>query len=157
MRVTASNGPVFDVDDQDVEVVERYSWRIGIGRSQGYPVTTIRTVGGKTQRQTVVKLHQFLLGKAPIGLEWDHIDRNKLNNRRSNLRAVTPTINRRNTAPRRTNKTGVAGVFYYASRRKWHAAIGIGYKILYLGQFATLEEAAQARRVAEVTYWGDRR
>src|SRR5689334_2630750 len=78
----------FIVDADDVEAVSRYPWAL----SNGYPRTRI----GKGATGRSLKLHQFLLGKAPAGLEWDHINRDKSDNRRCNLRLVTPRENKQN-------------------------------------------------------------
>lgn len=79
--------------------------------------------------------------------EIDHINGIKTDNRIANLRSVTRTENNRNTRIRRTNTSGVMGV--YPSRGKWVASIRRGGRQVYLGQFATVEEAARVRRSAE--------
>jgi hypothetical protein len=45
-------------------------------------------------------LHRLLLGRAPDGLWWDHKNHNTLDNRRKNLRAITPSANAQNRRPR---------------------------------------------------------
>lgn len=80
--------------------------------------------------------------------EIDHQDHNGLNNRIDNLRDVTRTGNSRNMPVRKDSKTGVSGV--YPSRSGgFTARIRDSGKLIHLGTFRTLEEAAKARREAE--------
>ena len=58
---------------------------------------------------------------------------------------IKQSINLRNT-------TGVTGVFYHKVRRKYVAQIMVDGKLIYLGTFATLEEAAEARKDADIKY-----
>jgi len=53
---------------------------------------------------------EMLMGEIPIGMQVDHIDRNKSNNSIENLRLVTNTENKRNSGKYSNNKTGVTGV-----------------------------------------------
>lgn len=73
------------------------------------------------------------------GLIVDHINRNKLDNRRINLRFVTPSESSTNTTP--WGISGYRGV--YPMRDKWQAKGKFDGKQYYLGTFATAEEAAQ--------------
>ena len=72
------------VDGADFAQIIKHRWYL----SGGYPVARIE---GRT-----VHLHVFLLGRAPAGFHIDHINRNKLDNRRANLRVVTAAENIRN-------------------------------------------------------------
>lgn len=137
----------FQIDEQDYEAVCRYSWCIG---GAGYPQTHI----GKGATLRTIRLHMFLLGPAPDGMEWDHEKRDRLDNRRSKLRAVTRQINRRNTGPRPSNTTGVTGVKRIKGiRDRWRASIKIAGREKHLGYFQSVEEAAAARHAAEQEMW----
>lgn len=76
----------FQVDEGDHEGVSHYAWHID---GAGYPITTC----GKWPTRRPVRLHVFLLGPAPAGLVWDHVNGDKRDNRRANLRAVTNQVN----------------------------------------------------------------
>ena len=80
--------------------------------------------------------------------EIDHIDRDKLNNKLSNLRLATHAENCQNFPLRRDNKYGVSGITYHGNRRKkrWQAKIKINGVLKYMGYFSTLEEAINARK-----------
>lgn len=127
----------FICDLEDLEKAKTYTWRKD---RDGYAVATIN--------RKAVSFHIFLLGRQK-GKEIDHKNRNKLDNRKCNLRFVTHTENMRNTT---LIKDRVCGV----SKRygKYIASIHINYKTTHLGCFDTLEEAICARKQAEAFYWG---
>jgi urocanate hydratase len=87
----------FQIDEEDWDRVSQKIWREGTGK---YIVTG----------HHCTQLHIFLLGYAPDGLEWDHFNRDKKDNRKENLRAVTRSVNIRNVGLLCTNKSGVRGV-----------------------------------------------
>ena len=82
--ITMLRGETAIIDEDDFGRIKPHSWYI----NGGYPVARIN---GKR-----VYLHAFLLGAAPSGFHIDHINRDKLDNRRSNLRVITIAENIRN-------------------------------------------------------------
>lgn len=70
-----------------------------------------------------------------------------------NTRWVLHNVQTRNTRNHCTNKTGVRGVSWSASKNKWRAAIYVDNKQKHVGYFHTLEDAAAARKQAEERYW----
>lgn len=52
-----------------------------------------------------------------------------------------------------TNKSGVKGVRYEESRKKWRAEIRVSNKAIFLGRFSTMDEAILARKQAEEKYF----
>lgn len=128
----------FLCDTKDVEILNRYTWYLGC---DGYARSSLR-------RKTIFA-HIILLGK-PEGMEIDHINRNKLDNRRNNLRLVTHTVNMRNTSITKRKNVGVWFV-----KGKYRAGIHQGNKTINLGSFGTEEEAIRARKEAEIFYWGE--
>ena len=101
--------------------------------------------------------HTALLGKAPRGFVWDHINCDVLDNRRSNLRIATYTINAINKSVERQSVTGSRGVrFDKRSRiRQWIAGIGVQGQEIWLGSYARRGEAIVARQRGELKYYGD--
>lgn len=93
-----------------------------------------------------VYLHRFILGLTTS--EVDHIDGNRLNNTRANLRPVTRSSNVQN------RKTAINPLGRGVSRNgaRFTARIGIDGKSVYLGTFATASEASQAyeKKASEV-------
>ncbi len=83
-------------------------------------------------------------GEIPKGLQIDHINRNRSDNRLCNLRAITQMENCHNQTLRSTNVSGYTGVFWHNQSKKWRSKITINYKHIHLGGFDTKEEAYQA-------------
>jgi HNH endonuclease len=87
--------------------------------------------------------------------ELDHIDRNRRNNKVSNLREATRSENQMNKRCQDNNKSGITGVFWHGLYRKWAARIKINSFTIYLGDFDNIEDARQARYDAEDKYFGE--
>ncbi len=128
----------FQIDEEDYEAVRRYSWSI---YGPGYLTTTV----GRRPHRRLVHLHVFLMGRAPEGTVWDHENRDKFDNRRSNLRPVAHSINQYNTGLDSNNTSGVKGVSWSKSGGRWEAYIKIDGRKKHLGRFDTL---ARSRRSA---------
>ena len=77
--------------------------------------------------------------------EIDHIDRNKSNNKWSNLRHVTPTCNTQNKNIYKSNKTGVNGVSFISNENRWRVRITIHKKQVHLGYYTNFIDAVKAR------------
>ena len=86
------------------------------------------------------------------GLEVDHINHVRNDNRLVNLRFVTHRGNMRNKSVSSKSTTGVTGVHFSKARKKYVAQIKVDRKVMHLGMFETLEEAAEARRQADRKY-----
>jgi hypothetical protein len=83
--------------------------------------------------------------------EIDHVNRIRDDNRIDNLRDVTRL---QNCCNRNDNTSSVAGVHWFKQDKKWRAQIWVVSKIKHLGYFANIEDAAEARRAAELKYFG---
>ena len=87
--------------------------------------------------------------------EWpkdqiDHINKNKEDNRISNLRSCDGFTNHKNKKLLISNKYGIPGV--RIKRGKWEANIRPDNKYIHLGTFADYFEACCARKAAEQQY-----
>ena len=92
-----------------------------------------------------ILLHEFLFGSASKGKMWDHRSRNKLDNRRKNLRKVIRSQNILNSGVRRDNTSGFRGVDYHETSGLWRARASINGKPQSLGYFTDPIEAAKVR------------
>ena len=122
------------MDDDIFELVKGYRFNINHGYPKFYK-------DGK-----VVQLHQFVLD-FPFPLEVDHISGDKLDARRSNLRAVTHAQNQANRKVNHTSKSGYKGVIYDTSmsrKKRWAAHMHHDGKRIKIGRYMTAEEAARA-------------
>lgn len=117
------------VSEKDKFLLFKHRWFIS---SSGYAVTKIE---GK-----LISLHRLIM-EAKTGQEIDHINRNKLDNRRSNLRFSNRYAQMKN-ARYKVGKCGVLGV--KANYNKWIARRRVNGKRIYLGSFNTTEEAQTA-------------
>ena len=79
----------------------------------------------------------------------DHINRDRVDNRIENLRESGQTCNLRNTDNRKTNTSGVKGVYWGADNGKWRAQIMVAGKCHYLGSHIDFFEAVCHRLAAE--------
>lgn len=86
------------------------------------------------------------------GLEVDHINHVRNDNRLFNLRIVTRSENSKNQSVSSKNTSGVTGVYFSKAKKKYIAQIKVNRETIYLGIFDTLEGAAEARRQADKKY-----
>lgn len=112
----------------------------------------ISTGRRSTRKRTL--LHRFIMD-APQGVLVDHINRNRLDNRLSNLRLVDAQRNSQNTGFYKNNKSGYMGVRWNKQRERWHSLLTIDKKVLHLGFFDNLEDAASCRYAAETQLLGE--
>lgn len=124
------------VSEVDFDRVKRVAWTID---TNGY------VVGRPPGSKRAVALHRFILEKSGENarLYADHINRNSLDNRRSNLRLCSPSENARNTKLASNNTSGAKGVTRTAAGT-WRARIWKDRKEIHIGAFATFEEARAA-------------
>ena len=127
------------IDTIDEPLLAQHSFHL---TKRGYYQTNVRLSNGK---QRTKYLHQLILGDAQSsGMVIDHINRNKNDNRRSNLRFVTLTQNAQNLTLRKNSSSGFRGVSFNRDRKKWVA----NCRRKHLGYYSTREEAAEVARVA---------
>jgi hypothetical protein len=132
-QISLSNGGVALVDDADHALVSRWKWRLA---PNGY--------ARRSTYRGCMLMHRLVYGDVPAGLEVDHINRNKLDNRRANLRAVTHNVNQRNAPGGRNNTSGYKGVSYDKARGKWRAATKHNGRHILIGRYSTPQEASAA-------------
>jgi hypothetical protein len=124
------------VDDADFATLSRYSWYLS---TSGYAT---RVAGGR-KNKIRIRMHRVIT-ECPFGLFVDHINGNKLDNRRANLRIATKQQNGFNRDKQRNNTSGFKGVTWDKARRKWVAQLNISGKHYYLGRFENILDAKKA-------------
>ena len=100
---TLASGVEFVIDAKDVELVAQKSWTVN---KDGYLSHHARSSGQN------YLLHRWLLGVTDSRVIVDHVNRNRMDYRRCNLRTVSPTQNSANHSFFQTNKTGYTGVYF---------------------------------------------
>ena len=104
-------------------------------------------------KETKLMLHRAILGEVEYFV--DHINGNKLDNRKCNLRQATKNQNEHNTPMRATNTSGYKGVSWAKQNKKWQAQITVNSKHKHLGFHTTKEAAARAYNRAALEYHGE--
>lgn len=144
-EVPLTQGQLALVDDDDYLELSKNQWH---AKKHGNTYYARRYISGVGGRRLCVYMHRAILGQPPNGLEVDHIDRNGLNNQRSNMRFVSHRENCHNKGVPRNNTSGVKGVSRFRGG-KWRAEKRINGKWVWLGAYASKDEAKRAYEMAE--------
>lgn len=138
--ILLTRGLVAIVDDEDYEALSPYRWRV-LGRAGRWYAYRQWREGGMRRHLSMSRL---IVG-AQRGQIVDHVNRDTLDNRRSNLRIVTRSANALNRDVYASNTSGYVGVSWHTQRSKWEARFWCDGRCYSLGLFATAEAAARAR------------
>lgn len=155
-EIPLTKGYVTLVDEGDYTWLSQWKWCAEVKDDDVYAFrsTTLPALEPGRQRRGRLYMHREILGISDLGraVIGDHIDGCTLDNRRFNLRAVTPSQSQMNRGPHSNNTSGVKGVSFKAG--KWAAQITIENELIYLGWTDTLEAAVHLREEAENKYFG---
>jgi hypothetical protein len=144
--IKLTKGAVAIVDDDVFEWASKFRWYY----CKQYAMRTVKTKKGKH----TVLLHREIM-KTPEGMDTDHINGNKIDCRRENLRVCTHQENSRNQKIRKNNTSGFKGVYFNKKAKKYQSYIHINYKAIYLGLFSTALEASKAYELAAINHFGE--
>ena len=142
---TSNTNNEFYFDLEDYELIKDYCWCESIS-SFGYHMLTA-TIAGTNKR---IRFHHLLNCQ-----KFDHINRNPLDNRKSNLRPCTISQNGMNAKIPKDNTSGYIGVTFHKATNQWRARISINKCRKELGSFENKEDAIRARLKAEAKYYKD--
>jgi hypothetical protein len=147
--VITKSGEEILCDTSDIPKIMHYTWKVTRRRAgaTGYALA-------RKGNNTSVYLHRVLLD-APKGLEVDHINRNGLDNRRSNIRLATTLQNHWTRGANRTNASGLKGVRLHRIKGLWAAVLAVNGREKRLGIFECKYEAAYAYNEAAKRIQGE--
>lgn len=150
-KIKLTQGKYALVDDSDFEFLNQWKWYLS---DSGYAIRTkyVR-LGLNKYTSKNIRMHR-LINNTPEGVSTDHINRNRLDNKRENLRNVTKSQNAINSKIKENNKSGITGVYWDKFTKKWRAEIKFNYKKISLGRFVNIKDAILARKKGEIKYHG---
>lgn len=140
MVIELSKGKQAIIDEEDFEKISHCSWSFE-GRYAQANIHSKKTY-----------MHRVIMN-AKKGQLVDHINGDKLDNRRSNLRFLNKSLNNINSCkPHKNNTHGTRGIFFNKRKKLWSAKIMLNYKSIFLGNFKQKEaaEAAYLHKKKEV-------
>ena len=142
---TTNTNRKFFFDKEDYERIKGYCW---YENSVGYIITTVK--------RKCILLHRLIMDVVDTTYPIiDHINNDKLDNRKANLRLADKKQNGINRSYNRNNKLGVKGVYFSKREKKYRAHISKDRHHMDLGGYDNIEDAIRARRKKEVELFGE--
>jgi hypothetical protein len=142
------------VDDSNYDSLIRYKWYL---HRKGYVRRNRRSING-IKDTLPISMHGLVLGSKE-GFVIDHINNNKLDNRKENLRFITNRQNIRRRGKQKNSKTGYKGVYVCKTKGlkslRYNVYIRVNKKLLFVGYFKNKIKAAKAYNVASKKYHGE--
>lgn len=150
--IPLTQGKFAIVDSEDYEKLNKWKWHYS---SHGY-ARRFQHISwdniNKIQKGTQLFMHRLILN-APKGKDVDHINGDRLNNQKSNLRICNRSETCQNRGIRRDNKVGIKGV--KKSGNKWEAYIKVNQKTKSLGVFIDKLDASKTYNEGAKKYFGE--
>jgi len=146
-EIKLTQGKVALVDDEDYDELSVFKWYCNLG----YAVRRRRTFEEKGV--PIIRMHVQIMGKIE-GLDVDHINGNRSDNRRENLRHCTAAQNSANMRKYRGGSK-YKGVYWHKFGRRWCAKFFAGGKAVHIGSFKTEDDAARAYNIAVKSVRGE--
>lgn len=145
-EIILSKHKVSFVDDNDYDELNTYLWHF----EHGYAARTEYINGKKTK----VYMHVQIMNP-PLGKEVDHINNNRSDNRRENLRICNKKQNGSNVGIKKNNKSGYIGVSWDKRCEMWSADISPRGKHILIGHYSNIIDAAKAYDKKAKEYFGE--
>jgi hypothetical protein len=148
-RIPLSQGKFALVDDDDFEWLNQWKWRLDL--KGGYAVRNVR-MGKRIPR---IYMHKLILNP-PKGLFTDHINHDKLDNRRSNLRMCTTSQNGANRLKQtKVSSSKFKGVTWHKRDGVWQVMLRKNGRAIFIGYFGNEEEAAMKYNEFAIKEFGE--
>lgn len=151
-QIPLTRGLFTTVDDCFYEELSKFKWQaLKVGK------TFYATRKVFKNRKTVAwfYMHRVIMGATESSVHIDHRDNDGLNNVCSNLRVSTKAQNGMNRGPNKNNKSGFKGVCWGAKQKSWTAQIKFERKMIPIGNYDKIEDAAFAYNEKAKEYFGE--
>ncbi len=150
-KIGLTQGKFALVDDEDYDFLIQWKWHVSNKyaarkKYNGYS-------NGKKNPLTTIYMHR-IINKTFADFETDHINEDKLDNRKINLRSVTSTQNKLN----RGSMGGTSkykGVSWNKRQKSWASNIKINKKQTFIGYFKDEDDAALAYNLSASIHYGE--
>lgn len=149
IEVTSPDGPTLSVVDAETAgFIGQYSWHTNGG---GYAVRSVQVDG----KESLVFMHR-ILAMAPVGVEVDHINRDRLDNRLENLRLASRSQNNANKSVKAHKKSSkYKGVYKNSNATTYNVRLSVNGQKVYVGSYSDEIEAAKAYDQAALEHHGE--
>jgi len=119
--IYTKKGEEIFVDDCDYDLVSGFYWCLD---NYGYARRAIK----HNRKWTTQKIHRLIMNVTDPKIHVDHINGNKLDNRKENLRLCTNAENCRNQKVAKNSQSGIKGLYYHKQLNYWQAQIMLNGK-----------------------------
>ena len=143
-EIVLSKGKVAFVDDIDYPRLMKYKWYLS-----GYYAAC--RLPKSIFDNKIVSMHRFIMNVTDTIVEVDHINHNKLDNRKCNLRIATKSQNQANARIQSNNTSGFKGVYWHKKDKRWMVMC----KGKYIGSFVDINMAALAYNKRALEIYGN--
>lgn len=148
--ISLTKGRVAFVDDDDFDYLCKESWHCTGLPNRQYVSCSRRDDDAKK----TIYMHRLIMN-APVGMDVDHINGNRFDNRKANLRVCTRSNNLMNRGKGEGLSSIYKGVCFCINTGRWRAIIRVNGKSKCLGRYDTEEQVAIAYNKAAADYFGE--
>lgn len=134
-KIKLTKGKYAIIDDKDYKYLSQFNWQY-----DGFYAGRNIVINNKKTR---IRMHSEIM-QTPKGYGVDHLNRNRLDNRRKNLKICTQSDNQKNLKKFITNKSGTTNVHWDKDRNKWRVQKCFNGMRKTIGRFNNLKEAKNA-------------